>query len=59
MNLCAQKARQTCKLNLSHRIGKVRAHASEGRVKEGLKENMFQTEDKGREVCVQSLDCER
>lgn len=42
MNLCTQKARQTCKLNLSHRIGKVRDHASEGHVKEGLKENMFQ-----------------
>ena len=41
MSLCAQKARQTCTLNLPHRIGKVRDHASKGRVKEGLKRTCF------------------
>ena len=41
MNLYTQKARQTCKLNLSHKIGKVRDHASEGHVKEGLKRTCF------------------
>ena len=45
MNLCTQRAKQTCKMNLLHRIGTVMDGASEEPVKEGLLRKCFRQKE--------------